>query len=188
MQRTFYHDSQENRTPVVRATPAEMSAELVDGPPARGRAVRPRRRGWLLLTLILTGSVGTLFVLGAGLVVLILLVAPSHGTEIQLRNGSQLYYTSAVTETEARQLANHLETQFLKDSSNRGTIQLHRSENTYQVRFVVKEWSETNDLTVLGFQVYGVRVSQEVFNGAPVEVHLCDPSFNTVRVLKPLGK
>jgi hypothetical protein len=175
--------------PVVSGTPA-MASPLPQLRPVAFQRPQPRRSNGLLLALILTGIAGAVVVVVGAVLLLIFVALPrlTYGTEIPLSNGSQLFYTSAVSEAEAQKLAQHLETTMLKDNRFKGSIQLNRSGNTYQIRFVVKEGAESNDLAVLAFQVYGQMASKEVFNGAPVEVHFCDQSLHTVRVLPPLGK
>jgi hypothetical protein len=194
MQLVSNNNRQAPTIPVVHPAPIAASTQAMPSLRERLRRVaihrpQPRRSNGLLLALILTGIAGAVVVcIGALLLLFVVVPRLTLGTEIPLSNGSQLFYTSAVSEAEAQKLAQHLEKTLLKDNAQAGSIQLHRSGSTYQLRFVVKEGAEKNDLAVLVFQVYGRMASQEVFNGAPVEVQLCDQSFTTIRVLPPLGK
>ena len=52
---------------------------------------------------------------------------------------------------------------------------------------IVKEGAEKDEAKILSFRALGVLVSAEVFNQAPVEVHLCDQNLKTIKVL-PAGK
>jgi hypothetical protein len=105
-----------------------------------------------------------------------------YGKEIKLNSGSQLFYTSAVTEAEARKLADYLN-EDSSNNSNRVSYQLNKNGTVYQVRMVVKDGMSQNELYAAVAAVWGQKISEQVFERAPVEVHLCDTSFKTLRVV-----
>jgi hypothetical protein len=137
----------------------------------------------------LLGGAGLVCVLGCGGVLMFFGAWQSpHGTRIPLKNGSELYYTSAVPEPTARRLADYLDEKLPDREDVKGTFQLNRPGDGFELRVVVREGKEKDDLTAVVFQGLAIVLSKEVFDGAPVTVHLCDNRLNTVRVLDFLGK
>lgn len=148
---------------------------------------RPAKSSAFRVVATLVGVGASLFLVGAK--VLLLLAAlggSSYGTRLELKGGGELYYTSAVTEAEARKLVEYLNANFLKD--NAITMQLTRHEGTYQLRVCVKDGVERDEKAAVGFLALGCALSLEVFDKAPVEIQLCNRNLKTVRVLEPLGK
>jgi hypothetical protein len=152
------------------------------------RPARTRRgRSGAAIVLIVVGCLwAALVTLGVVLLALGLWLGSPHGKEIKLNRGSQLFYTSNVTEAEAQKLAGWLNKE-LDKAPNAGTFQLNKRGDTYEVRLVVKDGVVDNEVTCLGLRLDAVRISQDVFDNAPVEMHLCDGHLKTVRVLPPLG-
>jgi hypothetical protein len=169
-------------TPLSRDTRPEEAVPVV----RPVRPLRPSKGGWLLPVMIVSGVAFILFV-GLVTLVAILYFAKPYGKSINLSGGSHLYYTSAVTEDEAQKLAKHLEKGITQNSDHPIDFQLNRSGNRYELRVVVKEGAE-NDPAVSLFQLYAIVVSHDLFGDAPVDVHLCDRTFKTIRVLPALGK
>jgi hypothetical protein len=111
-----------------------------------------------------------------------------HGTRIPLKNGSELYYTRAVPEATARRFAESLEKMLPDREDAKGTFQLNKDGDAYELRVVVREGKEKDEFVAVLFQGLAVVLSREAFDGAPVTVHLCDNRLNTIRVLEFLGK
>ncbi|HJZ54215.1 MAG TPA: hypothetical protein VKE74_04625 [Gemmataceae bacterium] len=157
-------------------------------PRMRTRRPKPRNSGWTVL-LIVGGVVasGLVFLIG-GLVVLVLVFGDSpHGKRIGLKSESELYYTKAVTDDEARKLADFLESDELGPTSREGvkaTFQLNKVGDRYEFRAVVKPEAVEDQRAMLAFRLWAVVMSKKVFAGAPVDVHLCDDRLNTVKVLE----
>jgi hypothetical protein len=148
---------------------------------------RPARSNVLRVLAILGGVGASLVLVGAKvLLMLVALGGASYGTRLELKGGSELYYTSAVTEAEARRLADYLNANFLKD--NPITMQLTKHEGTYQLRVCVKDGVERDEKAVVAWQALGIILSHEVFGKAPVEIQICNRNMKTVRVLEPIGK
>lgn len=105
----------------------------------------------------------------------------SYGTKLVF-NGSDLFYTKNVTEAEAKKLGDYLvKSEFF--GANKGTVQLDKSGDTYQFRMVVKEGVVIDELPVPLFKTIATELSKNVFNGAKVEVHLCDANLKTIKVV-----
>ncbi|MDP2278599.1 MAG: hypothetical protein Q8K51_10295 [Nitrospirota bacterium] len=109
------------------------------------------------------------------------------GKVLKYGSGGSLFYTSDVTEEEARRLRDY----FLKIKTFQDEppiVQLARKGNVYEVRMVVDKEVIEKELPpeVMGpVEAAGLlaeEVSKEVFNGAKVEWHLCDDSFKTLRI------
>jgi hypothetical protein len=158
-------------------------------PAVRDQAARGGS-GWTwVLILGGLGVVGLFLVCGiAGVVGVVILGANSYGTRIALKNGNELYYTSAVTEAEARKVADYLDTKFADNKGALATYQLNKAAGKYEFRAVVQEGKENDNLAVVAFQAMGVLLSLEVLDGAPVDVHLCDRNLKTLRVVEHIPK
>ena len=109
------------------------------------------------------------------------------GKVLKCGNGGNLFYTSDVTEEEARRLRDY----FLKIKTFQDEppiVQLARKGNVYEVRMVVDKEVIEKELPpeVMGpVEAAGLlaeEVSKEVFNGAKVEWHLCDDKLKTLRI------
>ena len=97
-------------------------------------------------------------------------------------NGVQLFYTSTVTEAEANSLGNYLINAEFADGSEK-TVQINRSDNTYEFRMVVKKGIEQDQEYIELGKLMAAEISTDVFNGKQVDVHYCDENLTTLRVL-----
>jgi hypothetical protein len=98
-------------------------------------------------------------------------------------NATQLYRTTNVTAAETDSLGNYL----VKEKFANGvpkTVQLTKSGDTYQFRFVVKEGMDKDAAYMQTVKTFASDLSQKVFNGAPIEVHMCDDFLNTLAVVQ----
>lgn len=101
-------------------------------------------------------------------------------------NGSDLYYTSSVTTAEAKRLRKYLIDSHAFDGAA-GTFQLNKEGSRYQFRMMVQPGAEDDQQTIFASNALGMRLSGAVFGGKVVEIHLCDQSFHTLRVVDPIG-
>jgi hypothetical protein len=97
-------------------------------------------------------------------------------------NGGELYYTSQVTEAETKKLGDYLVKEKFFDGT-RKTVQLNKDGGTYEFRMVVIKDGEKGPNTVTTFTSVAKELSENVFNGANVVVHLCDDHLKTLRVI-----
>jgi hypothetical protein len=100
-------------------------------------------------------------------------------------NGGELYYTSVVTEAEARKVGGFLRRVRLFDGQ-RNTAQLDKQEGVYLVRLVVQQWAQDNPEQVATAAQLCKQLSEEVFLTDRVAVHLCDDRLKTVKVVGPM--
>jgi hypothetical protein len=122
-----------------------------------------------------------LFILPVFLLCIALSGCNNFGKE-KIYNGVELYHTDKVTDAEADALGNYLVNQKFADG-NAKTVQLTKSGDTYQFRFVVKEGIDKDPAYTKPAKFLGSMISTQLLNGAPVEVDLCDDHLNTLKVL-----
>jgi hypothetical protein len=111
------------------------------------------------------------------------LACGNYGTKLDFNNG-ELYYTDNVTESDARKLGDYL----VKEGFFNGkkiTVQLDKAGSTYQFRMVVQAEKQNDETTLELLKPFAEDISENVFNNAPTELHVCDDQLKTVRVLKP---
>ncbi len=129
---------------------------------------------------IIGGGIATVVLVVAGGIIL-LLGSGSHGKSIPLKGGSELYYTPEVTRAEADKLSVYLNDQFVKEGNPKFSAQLTKANGVYQLRMVIQE-SKLKEAEV-PFLALGYLISMEVFDKQPLEVHLCDSGFKTLKKL-----
>ena len=103
--------------------------------------------------------------------------------------GVELYHTKNVTDAEADKLGDYLVTEKFADG-NAKTVQLAKSGSVYQFNFVVKEGADKDSSILKNTKFFASVLSAQVFNGAPVEIHMCDKYLKTLKVFASgdLGK
>ena len=62
------------------------------------------------------------------------------------------------------------------------SVQLDRLGSTYVFKMVMKEGSEHDPELIKDIQEMTKLISEEVFNGAALDFHICDDTFNTIRI------
>jgi hypothetical protein len=135
----------------------------------------------LVLILGVLGSMLMLFVMGGGILTAALLYQP-HGKKIALKGGSELYYTSNITDDEVQKVATLLNEKVIKEDSHKGTYQLTKVGGKYQFRAVIQPGKEKE--AEVPFLALGYLISIEALKNVPLEVHLCDDQLNTVKVIE----
>jgi hypothetical protein len=100
------------------------------------------------------------------------------------KNGCQVIYDGTVSKTQARKVGDYLERQGWFDQDTK-TFQLGKSGKTYEFRMVIKKGLEQDPEVIEGMKVVALMLSQEVFDGAEADVHLCDEHMKTLRVVVP---
>ncbi len=127
------------------------------------------------ILLIVIGCLATVLMLGCN----------AYGTKLEYGKG-ELYYTKNVTEAEAKKLGDYL-TKIKFFEGDGKTVQLDKSGDTYQFRMVVKEGLDKDEKYITASQEAAVEISKNVFEGAKVEVHLCDNKLKTLKVVTMNG-
>ncbi|KYG78980.1 hypothetical protein [Roseivirga echinicomitans] len=106
----------------------------------------------------------------------------SYGEKLEF-NGTDVYYTDLVTETDAQKLGDYLiESEFA--DGNGKSVQLTRRDSTYLFRMVVIDGVTEDSTKDISFKALAMLISMEVFDDAPVELEACSNTFETLRVYK----
>jgi len=113
--------------------------------------------------------------------VLIIIGCDNYGEE-KYFNGTQLFYTSNVTEREADRLGQFLIDWGFADGEYK-TVQLNKTGNTYEFRMVVKTGIENDPVFRDVFRLATIELSDGVFDGANVDIHLCNDRLKTLSVV-----
>jgi hypothetical protein len=111
------------------------------------------------------------------------LACNQYGEKLEY-NGGEVYYTENVTKQDAQKLGDYLVAQKFFDGTPK-TVQLDKSGSTYQFRMVVQKEKQNDETTANIMKLFAAQISSEVFNDAPVELHICDDQLKTVKVIKP---
>jgi hypothetical protein len=107
--------------------------------------------------------------------------ATNYGCMLEFNHGD-LYYTSAVSKEDVKRLGDFLVEEKFFDGRH-VSVQLTNNAQTIQVRFPVKSGFEKDESYVVSVHALGVRISQKVFHGRPIEIDLCDSQLKTRRAI-----
>jgi len=106
----------------------------------------------------------------------------NRGTELEFK-GTQLFYTSNITEAEANALGNYLVANEFSDGTKK-SVQIDKSGAVYQFRMVVMDGLDLeSEENIEMAKSFGASISADIFNGQKVEVHYCDDQFKTLKVV-----
>lgn len=108
-----------------------------------------------------------------------------YGRELKFNQG-QLFYTSTVSESEAQKLGQYLIQQGFFDGKEK-SIQLNKSGDIYQFRMVIKKGYEQDPNFINFAKQISQELSKDVFNDAPVEIHLCNQNLQTLKTIGPIS-
>ena len=97
--------------------------------------------------------------------------------------GSDLFYTPAVTEAEARALGDYLVKNAFFTKERKGTVQLDKKDGVYQFRMVADEAKIKNPEFLNLTGNFAATLSYDLFNKQKLEIHLCDQKFNTLQAV-----
>jgi tetratricopeptide (TPR) repeat protein len=105
------------------------------------------------------------------------LSTPGDGHRLELKGGD-LFYTSSITLYEANKLGTYLvEKKFFEGIPL--SIQLNKNCSTYEFRLALNKEVEVSEEDMKIFKSFSKELSNNVFGGSPVEIHLCDENFQT---------
>jgi len=100
------------------------------------------------------------------------------GTRIEFNN-AELSYIDPVTKSEAQDLGEFL----VKQGSPPATLLITKTYTTYEVRMVTKKGIENLDGVFQEGYTLAHQISETVFDGKPVDIHLCDELLRTKVVI-----
>lgn len=133
------------------------------------------------------GKISTISILIFTILFTLLLLgcsAEDFGTKLNFGDNNELYYTDIVKVSEAQALGDYLINEgFFKEDDNERSVQLDKTGTTYEFRMVIKKGLEQDDDTISLMKIFTKELSEHVFDGAIVDIHLCDDTFETLRVV-----
>ncbi|WP_439128896.1 hypothetical protein [Polaribacter sp.] len=106
-----------------------------------------------------------------------------YGKKLQFKK-TEVYYTSKVAKEDAEKLGDYLVSSgFAGD--NEKSVQLSKNDENgnYQFRMVTTKEAANSKSYGTIFELYAKQISDSVFNKAPVEFHICDNTFSTLKVI-----
>lgn len=105
----------------------------------------------------------------------------SHGKKVTQQN-VEVFYLSPVTKAEADKVLNYLIQAGWADGS-RKSVQLKKNGNRYEFRMVIKTGYDSNQSFLDACKEMTRELSRDIFNGAEVDVNLCDQHLKTIKVV-----
>ena len=107
-----------------------------------------------------------------------------YGKKIEFNN-TDVYYTSDVTENDARKLGDFLVRSKFADGKEK-SIQLakNKERNHFIFRMVTNEEAAKNKAYEELFRAVAIQISDSVFNKQPVDFHVCNNTFKTIKELQ----
>ena len=144
----------------------------------------PRKR-WLAPLVIAAGLIYVVPIL-AGAIVGGVIGAVNSEKRLVFNNG-ELLYMPPITEVEAQRLGKFLVTGGFFNGDGK-TVEITQSGSVYQFRMVVKAGMDKDEKYAAICKALCGEISRGVFDGAPVEVHLCDERLQKIRVVSLNGE
>ncbi len=107
----------------------------------------------------------------------------NYGKEYKLDDKHNVYYKGdGIDEAMVKKLAGYLKEQEYFQDSIHATVQLLKIKDTFNLNFVVDAAKLTSN-TETAFLVFGAAISENVFNKAPVIIHLTNNKLETFKNL-----
>lgn len=106
-----------------------------------------------------------------------------YGEKLQYAK-TEVYYTNEVNKKDAEKLGEFLVSSgFAGDNEKSVQLAKNKENGNYQFRMVTtKEAAESETYETI-FKYYVIQISDSVFNKEPVEFHICDNVFKTLKVI-----
>jgi len=116
------------------------------------------------------------------IVFLLFLISCSNGGPKESFGYLDVYYTESVSNSEVLDLGDYLMgIGFGLSEDRKEVVRLSKDNNgRYLIEFVMRDGKVSLESS---WRLTGDGISQKVFNGAPVDVNLCDSNFNTLKFL-----
>lgn len=107
----------------------------------------------------------------------------NYGEKLEF-DGTEVYYTKGIEKAEATKLGQYLISSKFADGRKK-SVQLTKDEETnrYNFRMVTAEKAAKDSTYNFIFKLMARQISDSVFAGKPVDFHVCDNTFNTLKVL-----
>ncbi|MBF8984015.1 hypothetical protein IZY60_10735 [Lutibacter sp. B2] len=137
-----------------------------------------KRKHFIKMSLLLCAMIFSVILSGCS--------GEDYGTKLTFGENNELYYTENVTVEEAQALGDYLVKEgFFTNDGNESSIQLNKTADIYEYRMVVNEGFEQDQDMIDAMKLVAHEISEKVFNGASLNVHLCDDTLKTLTVVVP---
>ncbi|APD91579.1 hypothetical protein BM524_18240 [Alteromonas mediterranea] len=104
---------------------------------------------------------------------------------IQYRDAQMVYNSATVPVETAKKFHLHWATNGGYDNKSGDVVLLEKSnDGAWVVKTPVFTGAETNPKIVGSFAIMGAEMKKSVFNNEELELHMADPSFNSLKILK----
>jgi hypothetical protein len=108
----------------------------------------------------------------------------SYGKKYSPDKDHEVYYKGdGVDESTAKKLAEYLKSAGYFTDGHQATVQIVKTKDSFNLNFVYDKAQVDADREAK-FLIFGGAISRDVFNGAPVNIHLCD---NKLEMFKDVG-
>lgn len=109
----------------------------------------------------------------------------TFGKKLTFKKG-ELYYTENVDQAQAQKLGEFFVDKGYFTDRKPVSVQLDRKKGTFQVRMaVVDDYKSKKAVYPKSYELMAAMISQQVFDGQPVEIHLTDDRLKTREVIQP---
>lgn len=98
-------------------------------------------------------------------------------------NGNVLFYEAPVTAAEAHRLGRFLVKYEHFEANGSHEIKLTKPGAAYEYHLMVKPGFEDNHDFIQACKAFSGQLSEYVFDNAPVDIHLCDDTCETIHVV-----
>ncbi|WP_298426802.1 hypothetical protein [uncultured Kordia sp.] len=112
---------------------------------------------------------------------ILLLISCANYGEKKVYNGTEVYYKDGVTEEIADKLGENLTSSGFANGDTK-SVQFVKEGDVYVFRMVIKDEFLNDESLESVFNIFPKELSD--YMNLPVDLHLCDDTFNTLRVHK----
>ncbi len=114
---------------------------------------------------------------------LLFLACSGYGKKLDYK-GTEVYYTSKVKKADAEKLGDYLIRSKFADGGKK-SIQLTKDEktNSFVFRMVTTKEASESKMYETVFELFAKTISDSVFNKQPVDFHVCNNTFKTLKVI-----
>ena len=112
---------------------------------------------------------------------MIIVSCSNYGERVE-NNKGEVFYKEPITKLQAENLAEYLKTIGYFEGTEK-SVQLLEDGDKFTINFVLKEGEADKKETVEMFKNLSPSFSYDVFDGALVNIGLCDDNFNTLKFI-----
>ena len=117
------------------------------------------------------------------IVFLLLFSCSEYGKKLQY-DKTEVYYTDLVEKEEAEKLGDFLvSSKFAGENEKSVQLSKNKENNHYQFKMVTTKDAAKSETYEALFTIYAKQLSDSVFNKQPVDFHVCDNTFQTLKVI-----